>query len=147
MDGQPMHHEPKNRSILIRPALILAAFLAGLITGMCGFLQAGDFDWSRGWSKADTERALGDTLATAADWAQTRGIVADENFHETSPILGRSPSMRRVDTHFPVVMVLKPLVAWLLPPDWRPAFQWIAISVEAGAVAHNARLGVQMNFK
>lgn len=130
----------------IKPTLLLTAFLAGLILGMSGLGRA---DWSRGWTADDTKRALADTALTAADWAQTRGIVAEpDEYYETSPILGRSPSMKRVDTHFPVMMIVKPVIAWLLPPgDVREMFQYIAIGVELGAVTHNASIGVQMNFK
>lgn len=94
----------------------------------------------------DGALALALTLQTA-DWAQTRTIARDPmHWSEMNPVLGRHPSIGRVNTYFLAATAAQVGLHYALPQPWRQyhAYAWIA--VEGGFVAHNAMLGVRMSF-
>ena len=100
------------------------------------------------WTKADTAWQLGYLALHVADWGQTRNIVKreGEGYYETNPILGRSPSLRRVDTHFAVTALAHTAISYALPPDWRRRWQMVTIGIEAGYVGYNYSIGLKMDF-
>jgi hypothetical protein len=69
-----------------------------------------------------------------------------DRFIETNNYLGEHPSMGKVNTYFVTTALIHTGIAYVLPADWRKAFQYITIGVEAGVTANNARIGVKMHF-
>src|SRR6266702_7659586 len=99
------------------------------------------------WSKADVGRELAFGTLLAIDWAQTREIAAHpELYYEHNPILGEHPSSGRVDAYMLAAGALHFGIANWLPGDWRAAWQWGGIVIEAGAVGHNYMIGIRAPF-
>ena len=68
------------------------------------------------WSWSDTATQVAVTGVTVLDWGQTRYISAHPTTcFEANPILGVHPSLSRVDTYFPVVLLLEFGAAYLAP--------------------------------
>lgn len=95
------------------------------------------------------QRYMGAALAavTVVDWAQTR-YIADSNgrFYETNPVLGRYPSMRRVDTYFAASMLVGAIVLDALPTEYRDTALKAGLVLEVLVVSNNARIGVGVKF-
>ncbi len=106
------------------------------------------------WSKADIEREAVYLTLHVADWGQTRNIVhrADTGCAggpkciELNPILGRNPSIRRVDTYFVVTALAHAAISHALPKDWRKGWQYLTIGMEAGVVGYNYSIGLKFDF-
>jgi len=97
------------------------------------------------WSTADKWREAAYLTVHTADWLQTRNANWDE-YYETNPILGRSPSTGKTDVYFAATGLLHVAVTHILPSDWRPWWQYISIGFESGVVANNFRIGMGFNF-
>lgn len=99
-------------------------------------------DWTapeKGWAAA--------WLATrAADWAQTRHIARHpDRFRERNPMLGAHPSLGAVNRHFLFTTAAGLLAAHYLP-TYRKGMLQVWFAVGAGYVAHNASIGIRMEF-
>ena len=106
------------------------------------FLSTSGADWSSG----DTNRQLAFTALQLVDWAQTREIARNSDFYETNPILGKYPSSTEVDVYFAATTLGHYLVSRALPSDYRKAWQYVWIGVQAGYVTHNYQMGVRIRF-
>lgn len=99
------------------------------------------------WTRTDTYREAAYLTLHTVDWAQTRNIARNpEQWREQNYFLGKHPSVSQVDQYFIATGALQFAVAYYLPAEYRKAFQYVSISVEGGAVAHNFRLGVSARF-
>lgn len=104
---------------------------------------------SDAWTTSDSVREATYLALHVADWGQTRYANSDENRHlyeEQNPILGKHPSIKRVDTYFAVTALLHVGVAYVLPRKWREAFQYTTIGGEAIVVFRNNSIGVRIDF-
>ena len=101
------------------------------------------------WTKADTAREATYLALHVIDWGQTRNIVRriDEDYKELNPLLGNSPSIKRVDTHMAVSAVLHVAAAYALPREWREGFQYATIGYVAAVVVRNNSIGLKVDFK
>jgi hypothetical protein len=78
---------------------------------------------------------------------QTRDIARNpDRFYESNPVLGRHPSLSAVNAYFAAGILAHTAVAMALPPGWREPWQYMTIVFQAGVVAHNASIGVEMGF-
>lgn len=118
---------------------------------------------SRTWTKADTVRQAAVVALQVADWHQTKRLATERTptvlvekpdgssttyfsryrHEEWNPILGERPSRAKIDLYFVGSIVGNAAVSCLLPSNWRGAWQYISIGVEAGFVAHNIEIGVK----
>src|SRR6266700_1924855 len=99
------------------------------------------------WSKADVGREIAFGALLAVDWAQTREIAAHpERYHERNPVIGEHPSSGRVDAYMLAAGALHLGIANLLSGDWRSAWQWGGIVIEAGAIGSNYLIGIGVPF-
>lgn len=106
------------------------------------------------WSKSDVSREIAYLVLHVADWGQTRNILhradtgcdGDPTCIERNPFLGRSPSIRRVDTYFAVTALAHVAISHVLPKDWRQGWQYLTIGMEAGIVGHNYSIGLNIDF-
>lgn len=110
------------------------------------------------WSKSDITREAVYLALHVADWGQTRNIVrratvgcdgydGSTNCSERNPILGRNPSIKRVDTYFAVTALAHVAISHALPEEWRKGWQYVTIGMQAGAVGRNYSIGLNIDFK
>lgn len=100
------------------------------------------------WTKSDTGREVVYLILHVADWGQTRNGVhrESEGYWEINPILGKHPSIKRVDTHFTVTAIAHVAIAYALPRKWREAFQYTTAGIEAVFVIDNNSIGLRVDF-
>lgn len=108
------------------------------------------------WTKTDTAYQITYSALHIIDWGQTRYIAKNSlTRSEMNPILGKHPSVGKVDTYFigtlvghTLISVLLPEKVYLLGLKIRPrrAWQGIWIIIETGYVAHNFGAGVKIAF-
>ena len=84
--------------------------------------------------------AVGSTALILADWSQTLTIARDPCYCEGNPLLGRHPSVGRVNTYFGLVTVAN-LAALALPKTPRRVWYGAVIVIELVAVARNVAHG------
>lgn len=101
------------------------------------------------WAKEDTAREVGYLVLHLVDWGQTRDISrrGGEGYWEVNPVLGKHPSVRRVDSYFTFSALAHIGIAYALPHDWRRRFQYTTAGLKAGLVIHNNKIGLRVNFK
>lgn len=82
----------------------------------------------------------------AVDWAQTLEIRKSEGMHESNRILGKHPSVKRVNTYFTVTGLACIAINYYLP---KPIDKWFAISWFSNGLASvvgNYSIGVRVKF-
>lgn len=100
------------------------------------------------WSAEDTKWQAAYIALHVADWGQTRDIAAKrDRYFEQNPVLGKHPSVKRVDSYFLATSIAHTAISYALPPDLRRRWQQITVVVQAGVVAHNYGIGLNINFK
>lgn len=83
------------------------------------------------------------TASLAIDWMQTRTIAKNpDRWYETNVVLGKHPSVDKVDIYFASVIAANIGLHWILPRDWQPYWYGAITSIELGYAAHNFTLGV-----
>jgi hypothetical protein len=117
-------------------------------------------------ARADTQKEVIAESLLLMDWAQTRDIVRHQSsceashglplvdiaracqggYYETNPIIGKSPSMGKVNTYFATVMLGHYLIDWQLSDVNQDRFEWATIALEAAVVLHNRHIGLSMKF-
>jgi uncharacterized protein YfiM (DUF2279 family) len=93
------------------------------------------------------QKALGAIAltATVVDYGQTRGLVLDHR-NEGNRVLGKHPSMGKVNAYFAAVSVLGYLVADNLSSDNRTTFLVLASGIEIYQIGQNKYLGCRIAF-
>ncbi len=85
------------------------------------------------------------TLLTI-DWRQTQVIATDDRFYETNPVLGKYPTIERVNTIILSTAILHTLASWGIWKWNKNIWRWgigISIGIEGFAVWYNWRIGVR----
>ena len=101
------------------------------------------------WTKADTAREAAYLAFHIADWGQTHNLIhrrEKEGYWETNRILGKTPSIKRVDSYMAFTMLAHIGISYILPRGWREAFQYTTTGIEAGVVIHNNSVGLKVMF-
>lgn len=82
----------------------------------------------------------------AIDWQQTRAIAADPVKFEINPILGKTPSNRRIDLYFASAAVAN-LFIYNAIPNPHQACRCLAVSIaESAYIANNYAIGVRVSL-
>lgn len=128
-----------------------SAWIGGWAVAGCLGLLAGPAaaaDWFQAdWKDTDTEWQAAYLLLHAVDWGQTRSIAKNpDDYYEVNPLIGRHPSLKRVDRYMAVSAVAHTAIAYVLPPQWRRHFQRVTLSVKAGLVDQNYSIGLTIDY-
>lgn len=99
------------------------------------------------WSKQDMALQATYTALHIIDWGQTRYIAKNpKTFFERNAILGKHPTVDKVDMYFAGTLIAHALVTHFLPDKYRPWWQLATISMEGYCVNHNFKAGVRVAF-
>ncbi len=88
-----------------------------------------------GWTRSEVAAETVALAATAADWYQTRVIVA--GCDEVNPIIGPCGERLTPDAYFPLALVAQLAVAAVLPHPWRLAWAGATAGAEVNQVYLN----------
>lgn len=82
------------------------------------------------------------------DWMQTRWIAkhGPAYYESFNTILGRNPSVGRVNMWFASTTILQPMIANMLPGKWRDIWIGAGIGVEFNLTTHNTSIGIKMDL-
>lgn len=101
------------------------------------------------WTMQDTLWEAAYLMTHVADWGQTRDISAQcgsGGYYEVNPVIGRCPSMSRVNLYFLSTALLHAGTATLLPKKYRRFFQTSTMVMEIGYITNNYNIGLKVNF-
>jgi len=99
------------------------------------------------WTKADSQRETVYLVLHAADWLQTRNIARDPvRWHEYNPIIGKHPTIGRVNNYFALSTIAHISIVDALPKEYRKAFQYFTIGFKGKLVYHNFHVGISAQF-
>ena len=77
---------------------------------------------------------------------QTMDIKNHPGYYEMNPLMGKHPSDARLRNYSIAAIAGHVAITQLLPDQYRPAWQWGTIGVEAGYVLHNRSIGLKIAF-
>ena len=81
------------------------------------------------------------------DWNQTIQVAKHpDRYSETNPVIGKHPSVERVNLLMPAGIVLHALVTYALPRKYRPFWQYVWIGEETACVYQNWKSGLTVRF-
>lgn len=99
------------------------------------------------WTKADMNYQVAYTVLHLIDWGQTRYISKHPNEHyEINPLIGKHPSIGRVNTFMISSLILHTGISYLLPSKYRRMWQISTGTVKSGLIIHNDSIGIKIDF-
>ena len=99
------------------------------------------------WNGADSAREVVWQGLHVIDWGQTLEIARQpEDYWEVNPIMGRHPSVGRVNLYMGVSAVVHGVVSWVLPDEVRKWWQYVSIGVSGACVARNFNIGLGVRY-
>jgi hypothetical protein len=101
------------------------------------------------WTREDSYREAVFLTLHAIDWNQTLQIAdhPDLYYEKTSSrFMGSHPSENQVNQYMVGAALLQITVAYLLPAEYRKAFQYITIGEKIPNVMGNFSLGLRVKF-
>lgn len=113
-------------------------YLLLLLALVCGTAHAQ-------WTEEQRTLAGMYMVAHVIDWGQSRRIARD-GWTEFNPILGRHPSMGRVNTYFVLTPLIGALVLDAMPSRHRTAALKVVTTLQIATVARNHYLGIRVSF-
>lgn len=104
----------------------------------------GLFEKPKDWDKGDTDKLLFNTVLIVVDWQQTRQIALNPGkWEETNFILGRNPSVGKVDTYMLASIGVNYLIAKNMPKKWRDKYQLYICLTRSKAIVTNYSIGIR----
>jgi len=160
-------HEPDDYPTLSLVAKVIDIFWLFVLICILGlFLFVEDAAAAEWWDNTSKAEVAAETLIVV-DWLQTRDIVRHQSdcsgssgvalvdlakqcganeYYETNPIIGKHPSMARVNTYFIGVIVGHWLLDQSLSAEHRKWLENGTIMLELGVVGHNQHIGLRVKF-
>ncbi len=81
------------------------------------------------------------------DWEKKKYVFKyPKPFSEMNPVIGRHPSVSRVDQYFLITTFLHLAISHYLPENYRVAWQGMTIFVSGGMVGHNYSVGIKLDL-
>jgi hypothetical protein len=102
---------------------------------------------SREWSTEEKVWGATTGMLLLGDWATTKNMTHryDENYHENNPLLGRRPTVNRVNLYFLTVTPIVFLAADYFG-DYRKEILQATSVIELIMVGNNLRIGLHFQF-
>ena len=99
------------------------------------------------WSKEDTIREITWQVLHVMDWGQTLDIARQPHkYQELNPVLGKHPSVGKVNTYMALSAVAHLGISLALPKEYRKWFQYVTIGMTGSLVIHNHSIGLRIKF-
>ena len=101
------------------------------------------------WTTNDSLREVTFQVLNVIDWGQTRYIAKNLDRYyekESAWLIGTDPSTETVDGFMLQTAVLHLAISYMLPRDWRDAFQYITIGMKLNNTIGNAQIGIKVSF-
>lgn len=99
------------------------------------------------WSKRDYALEATWIAIHTVDWGLTLDIAKNpDKYHEMNPIIGRHPSVGKVNSYMFASTIIHPVFVHILPSKWRPYFQAFTIGISSACVINNFNIGLHINF-
>jgi hypothetical protein len=101
------------------------------------------------WTPSNTAWEAAFIAATIVDCGQTRDISrrpAYEGYYEHNTIIGRNPSVGRIDKYFSAVLIGHFAVSYVLPKKYRETWQKYTTVSQVAIIAHNHYIGLRVDF-
>lgn len=98
------------------------------------------------WTRQDTYRESAYLALHALDWNMTLQISKTPNLQESNPILGTNPNAARINEYMAGSALLQFGIAYVLPSEYRKAFQYITIGDSLHSVATCYSVGLKFKF-
>lgn len=116
------------------------------------------------WTRGDSIRQGVALAAIGIDWMQTRKIAMEKTsttytehsngssslvyngrpkWNENNPLLGKHPSIGRVNAYFLGSMIGNTAIAYFLPSGWRESWQYLTIGWEGAFITINFNHGIK----
>lgn len=100
------------------------------------------------WTKKDICLEVAWECLEVMDWGTSRNIIRrkSEGYYETNLILGKHPSMTKMDLYCIGWMIIHPIVTNYLPRPYKEYWQYSSIVISGGYVANNFSIGLKLTF-
>ena len=99
------------------------------------------------WDKGDTVREVVWQGLHIVDWGQTLEIARHpDKFNEMNPLMGKHPSVGRVNTYMGLSAMGHLIISYVLPDKYRIYWQWITIGMSGACVINNFNIGLKVRF-
>ena len=110
------------------------------------------------WNNKEITLASILTTTILIDWGQTRDISKKNKaqcqnitdckrpYYEKNIILGRNPSLEKIDIYMPLALSTTITIANYLPHGMRKTFLYAISIIELGIIHNNQRIGLKINF-
>lgn len=123
---------------LIPVALVLATLVSDHFLGIA---HAG----GRDWTTMNTTLQLTWSAMHLIDWSQTRTIAKNPDiyYEKVNPVLGKHPSVGKVDTWMASTLVANAAFAYLLPHPYREVFQGLSIGMTGYCITINFKIDLR----
>lgn len=102
--------------------------------------------WGSEWTVEQKQLAGIYLAAHVIDWGQTRTIAKTPYLREYNPILGKKPSLSRVNTYALVTPIVGYLFLDSLPSESRTTWLKALVVFEVAIISRNAYLGIKTDF-
>ena len=98
------------------------------------------------WTREDSYRQAAIAVLQVVDWGQTRYIAKHPEFHEVNPLIGKHPSIGRVNNYFAISIPANAAISALIPSKYRTLWQTGRLMVQVSLVSYNKGVGIGMEF-
>jgi len=105
--------------------------------------------WADEWTTGDTYREATFQVLNVIDWGQTRYIAQHpDQFYEAESAwaIGKHPDTGTVDAYMLGTAAAHLAISYLLPREWRSAFQYVTIGGKLNTTIGNASIGIKVSF-
>lgn len=98
------------------------------------------------WTREDTYRQSAIIALQIVDWGQTRYVAKHPEFHEINPLIGKHPSIGRVNNYFAISIPVNIAFSALVPSKYRSLWQTGRMMVQVSVVSYNRGVSIGTDF-